>query len=213
MSTDQFKKTLFTESRTNQEGIYNFTPIEAFTINKELPFGTKLELEDRLFKRNIIFDMRTNSEWGRRLRHRTLQRKLKRKLTRKLKYTGPPNMNPNEVLYKKCLLVFKTVGKHKDIDEFLENEFRDGPNSLFAIGEKIKAKQFNTFYDFKKNMRQLWFYYYMNYEHNKLIISKASRLSQLTEECFVEIEQLSDKEIMEKIKKDEFLNAFYQVCD
>ena len=41
------------DKKTNQIGVYNLTPVEAFLINKNLPFGTKLVLENEL-KRKFI---------------------------------------------------------------------------------------------------------------------------------------------------------------
>ena len=35
-----------TDKKTNEIGVYNLTPVEAFLINKHLPFGTKFILEN-----------------------------------------------------------------------------------------------------------------------------------------------------------------------
>ena len=34
------------DKKTNEIGVYNLTPVEAFVINKNLPFGTKFILEN-----------------------------------------------------------------------------------------------------------------------------------------------------------------------
>ena len=43
METFDLKRILLSDSKTSELGVYNFTPIEVFTINRFLPFGTKVE--------------------------------------------------------------------------------------------------------------------------------------------------------------------------
>ena len=54
METFDLKRILLSDSKTSELGVYNFTPIEVFTINRFIPYGTKLELEDRIMNGNSV---------------------------------------------------------------------------------------------------------------------------------------------------------------
>ena len=76
METFDLKRILLSDSKTSELGVYNFTPIEVFTINRFLPFGTKLELEERpqdkfltfinieTGKVNVIYRLKDNKNFG-----------------------------------------------------------------------------------------------------------------------------------------------------
>ena len=76
-------KVLMQDSKTSTPGVYNFTPIEVMAINKLLPFGTKLELEENVNKRSLL-SKNDNLGWARRLRRSTLRKKVKKKYLRKI---------------------------------------------------------------------------------------------------------------------------------
>ena len=58
-------KILMADSKTSEVGVYNLTPIEVFVINQFLPYGTKLELEDRLLKSSSLSNRgSSNMDWA-----------------------------------------------------------------------------------------------------------------------------------------------------
>lgn len=202
-------KVLMQDSKTSTPGVYNFTPIEVMAINKFLPFGTKLELEENLNKRNFLSN-EDNLGWARRLRRSTLRKKVKKKYLRKLVYRGEPNMNPNIMLYMKCYLVLNTLLNSKYADIFKTNANQKMP-TLMTVEIKMKNKQYYSFFDFQKSLRQLWLHYYINFENNKEVIMRTALMSKLTEECFDEVEKMNEKDLVDKAKNKIPLNAIGKV--
>ena len=209
METFDLKRILLSDSKTSELGVYNFTPIEVFTINRFLPFGTKLELEERIMNGNSVSNRPSSAvDWAKRLRRTTLKRKRRRKYLRKLVYEGKPNINPNVLMYMKCYLVLNTVFSYKNSDLF-KNPTQT--SSLLVIEKKMKGKAFTSFFDFKKAMRQCWLFYYINFEHNKEYIVNTAIMSKLTEECFDEVEKMSEADIEEKAKNKILLSAISKI--
>ena len=202
-------KVLMQDSKTSTQGVYNFTPIEVMAINKLLPFGTKLELEENVNKRSLL-SKNDNLGWARRLRRSTLRKKVKKKYLRKLVYRGEPNMNPNIMLYMKCYLVLNTLLKSRYSDIFATNANQKLP-TLMTVEIKMKNKQYNSFFDFQKSLRQLWLHYYINFENNKEVIMRTALMSKLTEECFDEVEKMNEKDLIDKTKNKIPLNAIGKV--
>ena len=203
-------KILMADSKTSEVGVYNLTPIEVFVINQFLPYGTKLELEDRLLKSSSLSNRgSSNIDWAKRLRRTTLKRKNKKKLLKKLVYQGKPNINPNVLLYMKCYLVLNSLFSCKNAELFKAHQISSVP-TLSNIEKRLKEKQFFSFFDFKKALRQIWLYYYINYEGNKEVIYNASIMSKLTEECFDEVEEMNEKKIEEKIMGKKLLSSVLQ---
>lgn len=202
-------RTLLADSKTSELGVYNFTPIEVFTINRFLPFGTKLELEERIMNRSTASIKQSSTiDWAKRLRRTTLKRKRKRKYLRKLVYEGEPNLNPNILMYMKCYLVLNTVFSYKNSDLFKNPSHT---SSLLVIEKKLKNKAFTSFFDFKKAMRQCWLFYYINFEHNKEYIVNTAIMSKLTEECFDEVEKMSEADIEDKAKNKIVLSSIAKI--
>ena len=209
METFDLRRILLSDSKTSELGVYNFTPVEVFTINRFLPFGTKLELEERIINGSSVSNRQNSTvDWAKRLRRTTLKRKRRRKYLRKLVYEGKPNLNPNVLMYMKCYLVLNTVFSYKNSDLF-KNPTQT--SSLLVIEKKMKNKAFTSFFDFKKAMRQCWLFYYINFEHNKEYIVNTAIMSKLTEECFDEVEKMSEADIEEKAKNKIILSAISKI--
>lgn len=204
-------KVLMADSKTSEVGVYNLTPVEVFVINQFLPYGTKLELEDRLLKSSSLSNKgSSNIDWAKRLRRTTLKRKNKKKLLKKLVYQGKPNINPYILLYMKCYLVLNSLFQCKNAELFKSHQNPSVP-TLSNLEKRLKEKQFFSFFDFKKAIRQIWLYYYINYEGSKEIIYNASIMSKLTEECFDEVEEMTEKKIEESVLGKKLLSSVLQM--
>lgn len=204
MSNFDLYQTLNNDTHTSTPGVYNMMAVQVLAINQHLPFGTKLELEDRLINKGKgKYDVH-NMDWAKRLRKTSLKRKRKKKELKRLIYIGKPNIHPYKVTYMKCFLVMKRLLEEEKSNIFKSNNNVVTAPCLYNIEKKISLKQFNSFHDFKKALRQLWLYYYINFEGNKEIILQTSIMSQLTEDCFCEVDQMADEDIEKNLKDSNF---------
>lgn len=184
---------MMNESISHEIGKHNLTPIEAMVINMHLPFGTKLELESN-FKKSRIPKFRK-----RKVLFKASNQKSK--LIR-LKYEGQPLQSPSISMFSRCLLAYKKI-----ISNQLSLPLRSNQNSsipsLDIIEARLLNKQYKTFYEFKKALRQLWLYYYINFEKRQEVIQQVGLLSQLSEDILREIEAMNEEQVEFKLHEEE----------
>lgn len=184
---------MMNESISHEIGKHNLTPIETMVINMHLPFGTKLELESNLKKSRIP-----------KLRKRKVLFKTANKISKlsKLKYEGKPLQSPYITMFSRCLLAYKTIINNQHSQPLRSNQNNSIP-SLAIIEAKLLNKQIKTYYEFKKSLRQLWLYYYINFEKRQEVIQQVAILSQLSEDILSEIENMPEEQVFLKLREEE----------
>ena len=130
---------------------YTLTPLESLLINKLMPKGYKLELEENI--------------------------SLSAALTSK---TSKDHKSIPETIQSKCELFLKKILNHEIAQEFYIRKDKKEP-SIINIEKDIKNEKYKNIFDLTIEFRKLWKYYLNNYKSEKEIISKASRMSDYTE--------------------------------
>ena len=194
------------DKKTNQIGVYNLTPVEAFLINKNLPFGTKLVLENEL-KRKFISKKRKspNKKKGSNI---SKEKKLKdsknmsysrnskiKKIHLKLIYKGKSHENPIFMNKCKCLMFLFTISSEFELEPLL---IYNKPSIRDIERDVIKCK-YDSFYQFKLSIRNFWLYHYKN-EGSKKLIPQIKKLCSFSEKTFENIENLKEDFLLQKYK-------------
>ena len=130
---------------------YTLKPLESILINKLMPKGYKLELEENI--------------------------SLSAALTSK---TSKDHKSIPETIQSKCELFLKKILNHEIAQEFYIRKDKKEP-SIINIEKDIKNEKYKNIFDLTSQFRKLWKYYLNNYKSEKEIISKASRMSDYTE--------------------------------
>ena len=216
------------KSKTNENGIYKLVPIESIIINKYLPYGVKLELEERYEQKRSIFDKKELKEgifkdinekiyvfpdkikWAQKLKFILLSKKRSRTKTinfsliglKKLKYKGKPISNINTILEKQFKYVFYSliVSKNFALYYSLIKEKEDSDINLLKIKNKIKLNKYTNLKEFKKDFRNLWCKYYTIYDSDKELLCQTAIFCRITENLLEEISQMSYDDCCERIK-------------
>ena len=194
------------DKKTNQIGVYNLTPVEAFLINKNLPFGTKLVLENEL-KRKFISKKRKspNKKKGSNI---SKEKKLKdsknmsysrnskiKKIHLKLIYKGKSHENPIFMNKCKCLMFLFKISSQFELEPLL---IYNKPSIRDIERDVIKCK-YDSFYQFKLSIRNFWLYHYKN-EGSKKLIPQIKKLCSFSEKTFENIENLKEDFLLQKYK-------------
>ena len=221
-------KRLSLKSKTNENGIYKFVPIESIIINKYLPYGIKLELEERYEQKRSIFDKKELTEgifkdtnekiyvfpdkikWAQKLKCNLLSKKRSRTKSinfsliglKKLKYKGKPIPNINKMLEKQCKYVFYglIISKNFVLYYSLIKRKEDPDINLLKIKNKIKLNKYSDLKEFKKDFRNLWCNYYSKYDSDKELLCQTAIFCRITENLLEEISQMTYDDCCERIE-------------
>lgn len=216
------------KSKTNENGIYRLVPIESIIINKYIPYGVKLELEERYEQKRSIFDKKelkegifkdTNEKiyvfpdkikWAQKLKFNLLSKKRSRTKTinfsliglKKLKYKGKPIPNINTILEKQFKYVFYSliISKNFALYYSLIKGKEDPDINLLKIKNKIKFNKYSNLKEFKKDFRNLWCKYYTIYDSDKELLCQTAIFCRITENLLEEISQMNYDDCCERIK-------------
>ena len=193
---------------TNEIGVYNLTPVQAFLINKNLPFGIKLILEND-YNKKIISNSSKNKS------NNLLEKKIKRikKITsnnsntnntsesskKKLKYNKIINdknhIDLNLIVKYKCLIFLTKIS---EID--LEPIFIYNNPSLRDIENDVNQNKYISFFQFKLSIRKFWLHFYKN-KKNKKVLQQTEKLCILSEDIFSQIDKLPENIIIQEYNK------------
>ena len=207
------------DKKTNEIGIYNLTPVEAFLINKNLPYGTKLitEIEyNRKFSFNIINKKKCllNKKIKRSLREINTNKKqnddrikIKKKVKDnyiKLIYKRKSHKNFNYIIRCKCLIFLYQLSKKFELHPI----FICNKPSIRDIENNVLKDKYDSFYQFKLSIRKFWLYCFQK-EKNK--INQIKKLCKFSEEEFNNIDKLNEETIIKiynSLSIDESISLF-----
>ena len=190
------------DKKTNEIGIYNLTPVEAFLINKNLPYGTKLVTEieyNRKFSFNIINKKKCllNKKIKRSLREINTNKKqnddrikIKKKVKDnyiKLIYKRKSHKNFNYIIRCKCLIFLYQLSKKFELHPI----FICNKPSIRDIENNVLKDKYDSFYQFKLSIRKFWLYFFQ-----KKKIDQVKILCKFSEEAFDNIDKLNEYNII-----------------
>lgn len=215
------------DSKTGENGVYKLVPIESLIINKNLPYGIRLELEERYEQKRTIFDKKELTEgifinnnnkiyilpdqikWAQKLKFNLLSKKRSRAKTitfstiglKKLKYKGKKIPNMKDLLDLRCKYVFYSLILSRNFDLYYNaiKNLEDTDINLMMIKEKIMSSQYINLKEFKQDFRNLWSKYYSKFEPNQELLCKTSVFCRISENLLEEITQMNKDDCNKKI--------------
>ena len=197
-----------TDKKTNEIGVYNLTPVEAFLINKHLPFGTKFILENE-YKRMYYIGKKRKCSFKKKINRSSMssidiinkeknnEKLIKNKIPNlkyknfhlKLIYKGKSHINPVFMIKCKCLIFLSKISNEFELEPFL---IYNTP-SIRDIESNVMKCKYESFYEFKLSIRNFWLYYFKN---EKRYIEQIKKLCNFSEQTFENIEKLNEESVI-----------------
>ena len=210
------------DKKTNELGIYKLTPVEAFLINKNLPYGTKFILESE-YNRKYLYN---SSNKKKRLLNQKINRTSNEIISNKeikqnqnddnieikkikdnyikLIYKGKTHLNSNFIIRCKCLIFLYQFSRKFELEPiFIYNN-----PSIRDIENNVIKRKYDSFYQFKLSIRKFWLYCFQK-EKNK--INQIKKLCKFSEEEFNNIDKLNEETIIKiynSLSIDESISLF-----
>ena len=192
-------------------GEYFLTPLESFIINKSMPYGFKLELEENIVK--FSEDKKKNKKYQNIIKtsnyilsnnnnHNKINNKIeKRDIPQTKKRINqdfnldniPTNINREKYkIAKKCKIGMERLKESPLVKNFYEFNDTEIP-SLSKVEKKINNYEYNSFYDFEMDIRKIWsYFFYIGEKGDKQIYEYTSKMSEKFENICSELENAND---------------------
>ena len=205
------------ESQNESKKAQHFlTPLECFLLNKKMPQGFKFETEENLLKTSenpknqskrirqpIRFSdnlYKTNNRNYDKIN--SINQPKKRNNSYNIENI-PKNVAPSK--YKelqKCLRGLNMIKDTQWINNYYQSNNPDIP-CLSNLEKKVNNYEYETFYDFAMDVRKIWYYYFsIGEKDNSNIYDITSKMSDIWEQIYSEIENTNDEySIASNIKK------------
>ena len=192
-------------------GEFYLTPLESFIINKSMPHGFKLELEENLLKliESESKERKKNKKGKNLLKYKSAinnkeikqnnkNEKKEQSLTKK-RINQDFNLDniPNDIsrekykIAKKCKIGMERIKDSPLAKNFYEFNDTDTP-SLSKVEKKLNNYEYNSFYDFEMDIRKIWsYFFYLGEKGDKQIYENTSKMSEKWENICSELENLN----------------------
>ena len=194
-------------------GEFYLTPLESFIINKSMPHGFKLELEENLLKlmesdskdrkknkkgKNLIKAQSAiyNNNNENKINHKKEKRdhpQPKKRINQEFNLDNIPNDINREKykIAKKCKIGMERIKDSPLAKNFYQFNDADTP-SLSKVEKKINNYEYNSFYDFEMDIRKIWsHFFYLGEKGDKQIYENTSKMSEKWENICSELENLN----------------------
>ena len=194
-------------------GEFYLTPLESFIINKSMPHGFKLELEENLLKlmesdskdrkknkkgKNLIKAQSAiyNNNKENKINHKNEKRdhpQPKKRINQEFNLDNIPNDINREKykIAKKCKIGMERIKDSPLAKNFYQFNDADTP-SLSKVEKKINNYEYNSFYDFEMDIRKIWsHFFYLGEKGDKQIYENTSKMSEKWENICSELENLN----------------------
>ena len=194
-------------------GEFYLTPLESFIINKSMPHGFKLELEENLLKlmesdskdrkknkkgKNLIKAQSAiyNNNIENKINHKNEKRdrpQPKKRINQEFNLDNIPNDINREKykIAKKCKIGMERIKDSPLAKNFYQFNDADTP-SLSKVEKKINNYEYNSFYDFEMDIRKIWsHFFYLGEKGDKQIYENTSKMSEKWENICSELENLN----------------------
>ena len=193
-------------------GEYFLTPLESFIINKSMPYGFKLELEENIAKfseekkknkkyKNIL--KTSNYILSNNNNHNKINNKIEKRDIPQTKKRINQDFNldniPTDInrekykIAKKCKIGMERLKESPLVKNFYEFNDTEIP-SLSKVEKKINNYEYNSFYDFEMDIRKIWsYFFYIGEKGDKQIYEYTSKISEKFENICSELENANDE--------------------
>ena len=192
-------------------GEFYLTPLESFIINKSMPHGFKLELEENLLKlmESESKDRKKNKKGKNLLKSQSAiynhDNKQNHKMEKKEQPHAKKRINqdfnldniPNDIsrekykIAKKCKIGMERIKDSPLAKHFYEFNDADTP-SLSKVEKKLNNYEYNSFYDFEMDIRKIWsYFFYLGEKGDQQIYENTSKMSEKWENICSELENLN----------------------
>ena len=192
-------------------GEFYLTPLESFIINKSMPHGFKLELEENLLKlmESESKDRKKNKKGKNLLKSQSAiynhDIKQNHKMEKKEQPHAKKRINqdfnldniPNDIsrekykIAKKCKIGMERIKDSPLAKHFYEFNDTDTP-SLSKVEKKLNNYEYNSFYDFEMDIRKIWsYFFYLGEKGDQQIYENTSKMSEKWENICSELENLN----------------------
>ena len=192
-------------------GEFYLTPLESFIINKSMPHGFKLELEENLLKlmESESKDHKKNKKGKNLLKSQSAiynhDIKQNHKMEKKEQPHAKKRINqdfnldniPNDIsrekykIAKKCKIGMERIKDSPLAKHFYEFNDTDTP-SLSKVEKKLNNYEYNSFYDFEMDIRKIWsYFFYLGEKGDQQIYENTSKMSEKWENICSELENLN----------------------
>ena len=190
-------------------GEYILTPLESFIINKQMPHGFKLELEENLIK---VTDSINNNEikknkknkisrkspvyQNNQINHKNIKKNgnqsIKKRINKDLSINienSATNINREKYkITKKCKIGMERIKSYPLANNFYIFNNPEMP-SLSKVEKKVNNYEYESFYDFEMDIRKIWnYFFYVGEKGNKDIYEKTSKICEKWENICSELE-------------------------
>ena len=193
-------------------GEYFLTPLESFIINKKMPRGFKLELEENLKKltesynkdrkknkksKNLIkstsYSYNPNNKLNNKIEKKD-NTQIKKRMTQENHIDNIPN-DVNREKYKiakKCKIAIERIKDTPLAKNFYEFNDIETP-SLSKVEKKLNNYEYTSFYDFEMDIRKIWsYFFYLGEKGDKEIYENTSKMSEKWENICSELDNAND---------------------
>ena len=192
-------------------GEFYLTPLESFIINKSMPHGFKLELEENLLKfmESESKDRKKNKKGKNLLKSQSAIYNHNIKQNHKIEKKEQPHAKkrinqdfnldniPNDIsrekykIAKKCKIGMERIKDSPLAKHFYEFNDADTP-SLSKVEKKLNNYEYNSFYDFEMDIRKIWsYFFYLGEKGDQQIYENTSKMSEKWENICSELENLN----------------------
>ena len=192
------------EKNSNKNGQFMLTPLECILINKKMPFGYKLDTEDNIVK-SLEYAKMKSKNLNIENTHRSRTKKMHEIINyNDEKYFKEKKHNKEDYKLitgkmseiKKCEKCFEKL-KTNEYFSYFYNIQGLGIPSLIEVESNIKNNKYKTCYEFFMDLRKIWNYYYQNYYSKPDIYQKTCIMSELSEELFKNIDNMTEEKKQE----------------
>ena len=194
----QFNPKNFNIPEKKSLNYFMLTPIESLLINRKMPHGYKLVLDN---KEDINIDINIEKK----LKESSLEEKVipklksKRRIKSKKKTTEFKEyfkniQNEKNSLIQKCRKCLDRILSETCSKNFYNQLKNKKIPSLLSIKKKVANNKYNNSSEFFLDLRNIWNYYLKKYPSDSKIFNNSYIMSQLTEELYNQFDNINEDE-------------------
>ena len=194
----QFNPKNFNIPEKKSLNYFMLTPIESLLINRKMPHGYKLVLDN---KEDINIDINIEKK----PKESSLEEKVipklksKRRIKSKKKTTEFKEyfkniQNEKNSLIQKCRKCLDRILSETCSKNFYNQLKNKKIPSLLSIKKKVANNKYNNSSEFFLDLRNIWNYYLKKYPSDSKIFNNSYIMSQLTEELYNQFDNINEDE-------------------
>ena len=183
-------------NNNNKTSLNNFmlTLAESLIINKKMPSGYKLVLDDNddikinqssnelIKKEKIISKLKQKRRINSKKKNSEFKKYFKNIQKEKNSFIQKCKICFDRILSENCSHIFYPLNNNKKIP------------SLYSIEKKLSYNKYKKYSDFFLDLRNIWNYFFDNYSSEPKIFQSCCLLSKLTEDLYNQFDNIDENE-------------------